>query len=156
MKKFTLMSIMATAIIFTSCKKEENKAPTAPVPPVVTATVDTYVLASTNGGSAVNVVDTIYKYTNSTEVGFTIPLNYNSAGDTMLVTNGNVVNSYSTYKVDHVLKYNTAYRLKGYIFNGTTNGATASANSIYITFEQQLSADSNNVIRGYNLTYSKI
>lgn len=142
--------------ILTSCKKEENKAPTPTAPTTSTVTVDTFTLTSANSGSNVNVVDTIYKYIDGSSVKFTIPVEYTSNYDTMTVLLGTPFGSYSRYEMNHILKYNTAYRLKGSIFNGTTNGTISSSNSIYVTFQQQLSTDPNIVAGAYDLTYSKL
>lgn len=149
-----LLMLLLTA---TSCKKDENKAPSTGTPPTTTTVaIDKYKFTSANGGSSIYVSDTVCRFTDGANVKFNIPLEYSSKYDTMQVTLGTPILGHVTYRFSHVLKYNVHYFLEGIIMIDAVNaGPTNSPGDIFIMFDQKLVTDSSS-IGNYHLTYHEL
>lgn len=156
--KSTFYSIIGAILVMlitslTSCKKGDEPQPKSVHTTNTNETVETFVLtSSTTYPSGVNnIQDTIRRFTSTdTTIKYNIPLTYNSVHDTMLVTTRTAFTTgVPTYTIDHILKYNTYYEIKGWVT--TSNGG----NTINMQFNQKL-VTSNQQITSYNLVYTKI
>lgn len=151
MKRFTLLSILAIVSIltFSSCKKEENKAPITSTPTTASIPADKYVISSYNSNSF-NVDDTLELITTSSgALRLTIPVKYGI--DTMnLVYDTALTGTMHQYTFDHIVKYNTAYHLVG---------SLTRTNNMYLvlSFSQRINPyGPSNAVQQYYLHYAKL
>lgn len=160
MKNYTInkigyigITLTLSIILLFSCKKEENKLPTTSSTTTTTSVVrDTFLLttSATSPASYSGIaVDTVFRITVDTTVKYTIPLNYSSKYDTMTVSSRYPFFTGTTcYTVDHIIKYNNAYKIEGWITHYSPTTIKIEIN--------QITRFNNSQLAFYNLTYTKL